>query len=358
MWVLGSPRPSVLTLCAAARGTTSDAENSDAAQNDAGTAAPGRHRGADQHPRREDPGDRRRHGHADPGPRARRGRLPRGRRTPSTATTSRATPTSCSVTQPEIIREIHRRYLEAGADIVCTNTFTAHEHLPGRLRPRGRLLRDQPPGGRAGPRRRRRGAHRRATAVRRGLARPDQPDRLDLARRQRPRAPATSASTSSSSPTSRRRAAWSTGEPTCCWSRRSSTRSTPRRRSSPSRRCSRSASRRWPVIISGTITDASGRTLSGQTTEAFWNSVRHVRPLAVGLNCALGAEEMRPYVAELSRLADCFISTHPNAGLPNEFGEYDQTAEQMSRGARPVRRRRPGQPRRRLLRHHPRAHRR
>ncbi len=88
--------------------------------------------------------------------------------------------------------------------------------------------------------------------------------------------------------------------------------------------------RRWPVIISGTITDASGRTLSGQTTEAFWNSVRHVRPLAVGLNCALGAEEMRPYVAELSRLADCFVSTHPNAGLPNEFGEYDQTAEQMA----------------------------
>ncbi len=84
------------------------------------------------------------------------------------------------------------------------------------------------------------------------------------------------------------------------------------------------------MIISGTITDASGRTLSGQTTEAFWNSVRHVRPLAVGLNCALGAEEMRPYVAELSRLADCFVSTHPNAGLPNEFGEYDQTPEQMA----------------------------
>ena len=88
--------------------------------------------------------------------------------------------------------------------------------------------------------------------------------------------------------------------------------------------------RRWPVLISGTITDASGRTLSGQTTEAFWNSVRHVRPLAVGLNCALGAEEMRPYVAELSRLADCFVSSHPNAGLPNEFGEYDETPEQMS----------------------------
>jgi 5-methyltetrahydrofolate--homocysteine methyltransferase len=82
--------------------------------------------------------------------------------------------------------------------------------------------------------------------------------------------------------------------------------------------------RRWPVIISGTITDASGRTLSGQVTEAFWHSVRHARPLAVGLNCALGAGEMRPYIAELSRIADCFISCYPNAGLPNAFGEYEE----------------------------------
>ncbi len=88
--------------------------------------------------------------------------------------------------------------------------------------------------------------------------------------------------------------------------------------------------RRWPVWISGTITDASGRTLSGQTTEAFWNSVRHVRPLLVGLNCALGASDLRPYVAELSRLADCFVAAHPNAGLPNEFGEYDETPDQMA----------------------------
>jgi len=88
--------------------------------------------------------------------------------------------------------------------------------------------------------------------------------------------------------------------------------------------------RRWPVIISGTITDASGRTLSGQVTEAFWNSVRHARPLAVGLNCALGAKDLRPYVAELARVADCFVSCHPNAGLPNEFGEYDETPEETA----------------------------
>lgn len=88
--------------------------------------------------------------------------------------------------------------------------------------------------------------------------------------------------------------------------------------------------RRWPVIISGTITDASGRTLSGQVTEAFWDSIRHARPLAVGLNCALGARDMRPYVAELSRLADSFVSVYPNAGLPNAFGEYDETPDQTA----------------------------
>jgi len=88
--------------------------------------------------------------------------------------------------------------------------------------------------------------------------------------------------------------------------------------------------RRWPVVISGTITDASGRTLSGQVTEAFWNSVRHARPLAVGLNCALGAADLRPYVAELSRVADCFVSCYPNAGLPNAFGEYEEAAERTA----------------------------
>ena len=88
--------------------------------------------------------------------------------------------------------------------------------------------------------------------------------------------------------------------------------------------------RRWPLVISGTITDASGRTLSGQTVEAFWNSVRHARPLLVGLNCALGAKEMRPYLAELSRVADTFISAYPNAGLPNAFGEYDEAAAETA----------------------------
>jgi 5-methyltetrahydrofolate--homocysteine methyltransferase len=87
---------------------------------------------------------------------------------------------------------------------------------------------------------------------------------------------------------------------------------------------------RLPLIVSGTITDASGRTLSGQTTEAFYNSVRHTRPLAVGLNCALGAKELRPYVEELAGIAESYVSCHPNAGLPNAFGEYDDTPESMA----------------------------
>ncbi len=86
-----------------------------------------------------------------------------------------------------------------------------------------------------------------------------------------------------------------------------------------------------PVMISATITDASGRTLSGQTVEAFWNSVAHFPALSVGLNCALGADKMRPYVEELARIAPCFLSCHPNAGLPNEFGAYDETPEYMGR---------------------------
>lgn len=88
--------------------------------------------------------------------------------------------------------------------------------------------------------------------------------------------------------------------------------------------------KRYPVMLSVTVTDASGRTLSGQTVEAFWNSVAHAAPLAVGINCALGAKEMAPYIEELSRIADTYVSCYPNAGLPNAFGEYDDTPENMA----------------------------
>jgi len=87
---------------------------------------------------------------------------------------------------------------------------------------------------------------------------------------------------------------------------------------------------RLPVMISGTITDASGRTLSGQTAEAFWNSLRHINPISFGFNCALGAKELRQYVEEIAGLANCHVNTHPNAGLPNAFGEYDESPEEMA----------------------------
>ena len=85
-----------------------------------------------------------------------------------------------------------------------------------------------------------------------------------------------------------------------------------------------------PIMISGTITDASGRTLSGQTVEAFWNSVAHAKPISIGFNCALGATQLRPHIEEISRIAGTHVSAHPNAGLPNEFGEYDQSAREMA----------------------------
>jgi methionine synthase I (cobalamin-dependent) len=85
-----------------------------------------------------------------------------------------------------------------------------------------------------------------------------------------------------------------------------------------------------PIMLSGTITDLSGRNLSGQTAEAFWYSMKHVRPFSVGMNCSFGAEQLRPSVDEIAHVADTLVSVYPNAGLPNEMGEYDETPEQMA----------------------------
>ncbi|HBT43005.1 MAG TPA: methionine synthase, partial [Rhodospirillaceae bacterium] len=90
------------------------------------------------------------------------------------------------------------------------------------------------------------------------------------------------------------------------------------------------AGRRWPLMISGTITDASGRTLSGQTAEAFYTSIAHANPISIGFNCALGVEELRPHVQAVATAASTYVSVYPNAGLPNEFGEYDDTPEHMA----------------------------
>ena len=113
---------------------------------------------------------------------------------------------------------------------------------------------------------------------------------------------------------------------------------------------------RVPIMISGTITDLSGRLLSGQTPSAFWNSIRHAAPFSVGLNCALGAKEMRAHIAELSRIADTLVCAYPNAGLPNEFGLYDESPEFMAGLLAEFASAGPGQHRRRLLRHDAGAH--
>ena len=107
-----------------------------------------------------------------------------------------------------------------------------------------------------------------------------------------------------------------------------------------------------PVMVSGTITDKSGRLLSGQLPEAFWNSVRHAKPVTIGFNCALGAEDLRAHIADIGRVADTLVCAYPNAGLPNEFGQYDETPGIHGPPGRRVRRVRPRQHRRRLLRHH------
>ncbi len=113
---------------------------------------------------------------------------------------------------------------------------------------------------------------------------------------------------------------------------------------------------RVPVLLSVTITDQSGRTLSGQTIEAFWNSVSHFPLFSVGINCALGAAQMRPFMEELARIASVRTSCYPNAGLPNAFGGFDETPETHGGGHDRLRQGRVAQSRGRVLRHHPRSH--
>ena len=111
-------------------------------------------------------------------------------------------------------------------------------------------------------------------------------------------------------------------------------------------------------MVSMTLTDLSGRNLSGHTVEAFWASVRHARPLTIGLNCSFGAAQLRPHLAALSAIADTLVMAYPNAGLPNELGEYDEAAAETASPGSRMDRQRPRQRRRRMLRDDPAAHRR
>ena len=262
------------------------------------------------------------------------------------------------LTRPALIADIHRRYLEAGADIIETNTFNVERAVAGRLRHRAVRARDQSRRGadRAPRRRRGRGATRAGRVS--SPARSDRPAA-------RPRC---------------RRTSTIPGYRNVTFDELAATYAEATRAlleggvdlllvetifDTLNAKAALFAIRSVldeleldvPVMISGTITDASGRTLSGQTVEAFWNSVRHAKPLVIGLNCALGAQQLRPYVEELSRIADTYVCAYPNAGLPNAFGEYDETACETAELLRDFATQRLRQHRRRLLRHDAGAHR-
>ena len=214
-------------------------------------------------------------------------------------------------------------------------------------------------GGAAGARGRRRvdRAHAGPAAVRRRLDGADQPHAVDLAGRQQPGVPqhdvrrAARGVQGAGARADRRRLRSAAARDDRRHAQREG------RRSSRSKRCSRSAASALPLMISVTITDRSGRTLSGQTIDAFWVSIAHARPFSVGINCALGARDMRPYIAELARIADCYISCYPNAGLPNAFGEYDEQPADTGGALREFADERLREHRRRLLRHDAGSHR-
>ncbi len=289
-----------------------------------------------------------------------------------------------SLTQPTMICDIHRRFLEAGADIIETNTFgatsiTQSEFFVDDPREHGgrkdpdfyqKIIEDQVPARPGlGDQRavgapvpgvgRPRGQRRRAPALRGGRDRPAHRVALQLARRRRRRLPRRDLRPGQAQRTSSRSGPSSPAGSTCCSSRPSSTRSTPRPRWSPSGRSSTRTARSLPVMISAAVGRGGETMISAQTVEAFWNAVKHVNPLSVGLNCSLGPDLMYPFLAELSQKLE-----RGHLLLPERRAAQPAVADRLRSGAARhgplpgrVRRGRPGQHRRRLLRQHARAHR-
>ena len=234
-----------------------------------------------------------------------------------------------NLTRPQAIHDLHLTYLRAGADIIATNTFSSTSIAQGDYGTESLAYELNLEGRPAGARRsRHRGGRRRAAALRRRRDRPDQPDRVDLAGRSQPGFPRNHLRSAA------RRL------------RGAGPRAARRRRRHPAGRdhlrhaqrqggalrdfeiCEQRGAR-VPVMISGTITDRSGRLLSGQTPTAFWHSVAHAQPFSIGFNCALGARELRAHIAEMAQVADTLVCAYPNAGLPNAFGRYDESAPMM-----------------------------
>ena len=256
-------------------------------------------------------------------------------------------PDLLNLTRPDIVASIHDAYFEAGADITTTNTFTATSigqadyglqdavrdmNLEGaRLATRGRR-----------PRRR---AGRR-------IDRSPQRDPVAVAEGGGPRLPHGVASSRSTRPTRSRSTRFATAASICCLIE--TIFDTLNAKAAIA--AAMDVAPELPRWISVTIVDKSGRTLSGQTVEAFWTSVAHADPVIVGVNCSLGAREMRPSVEALARVAPVPVASYPNAGLPNAFGGFDETPEITSALLGEFAQRRPRQRRRRLLRHDAGAH--
>ena len=236
------------------------------------------------------------------------------------------------LTQPAIIQDIHEQYLEAGADIIETNTFNAQrismadygmEELSYEMNLAAAKLA--------------RAAADKYTAknpieaaLRRRCRRPDQPHGLDCRPTSTIPASATSTSTNCVRPMRSRFAGLMDGGADIILIETIFDTLNAKAAGFATLEVFEEKGVELPIMISGTITDRSGRTLSGQTAEAFWYSMRHLKPFSIGLNCALGAELMRPYLADLSHIADARISAYPNAGLPNAMGEYDETPHDMA----------------------------
>ena len=236
-----------------------------------------------------------------------------------------------NLSRPDAVRDIHLAYFRAGADIVSTNTFSSTsiaqadygmEGIAYELNVAGaRLARE------AAAQARKEDGRRRFVA---GALGPNQPHRVDLAGRLQSRLPRHHLRRVA-------RGLWRAGARPARRRRRSAADRDhlrhAQRQGGDLRDLAKSCAERGvdvPVMISGTITDRSGRLLSGQTPAAFWNSVQHADPVTIGLNCALGAREMRAHIAEIGRVADTFVCAYPNAGLPNEFGYYDESPEFMA----------------------------
>ena len=262
-----------------------------------------------------------------------------------------------TLTQPHIIRGIHLAYLEAGADLIETSTFNSNAVSHGRLRHRPTSLPVEQRAEYAWPWSAD-AVHQdqsRQAALRRRRAGADQPHRVDFAGRERLGLRNVSFDELVGGYGECVRGLLDGGVDLLMVETVFDTLNCKAALFAIDDYFVRNGIH-VPVMVSGTITDASGRTLSGQTTEAFWNSISHARPFSVGLNCALGAKDLRPYIEELAKIADVHTSLHPNAGLPNRLRRLRRNAGVHRLVPQGIRAKRFPEHRRRLLRHHAGAH--